>query len=100
LSNMESNEYSQSLTIDGSEEEGGGQMFRMSIALSQILSIPVEVTNIRANRKPPGLKDQHLTGLKTMIELTNAQAEGAKLKSQIVKYSSLGKIEKDEVKAE
>ena len=78
------------ISIDGSEEEGGGQMFRMSIALSQILSIPVEIYNIRANRTPPGLKDQHLTGLKTIAELSNATIEGDRLKSSTVKYCSKG----------
>lgn len=97
---MESNTEEEYLTIDGSEEEGGGQMFRMSIVLSQILSKPVEIINIRANRKPPGLKDQHLTGLKAMIDLTHANADGVRLKSSTVKYNSKGVIENHSVKAE
>ena len=88
MEDLDSTEY---ITIDGSEEEGGGQMFRMSIALSQILAKPVEIINIRANRTPPGLKDQHLTGLKAITELSKAKVEGDKMKSQIVKYSSGGK---------
>ena len=82
------------VVIDGSEEEGGGQMFRMSIALSQILAKPIQVINIRANRKPPGLKDQHLVGLKAMIELAGAQAAGDKMKSSEVYYESDGTLAK------
>ena len=71
----------------------------MSIALSQILSTPVEINNIRANRKPPGLKDQHLVGLLAMIDLFESSATGHKLKSSKVTYFSSPTISKPSIKA-
>jgi RNA 3'-terminal phosphate cyclase len=45
--------------------EGGGQLFRMSMALAYILKKSVRITNIRGKRgnKAGGLGHQHLAGV-------------------------------------
>ena len=50
------------LAIDGNFLEGGGQILRISAALSAILNLPVRVFNVRAGRSSPGLRPQHLAG--------------------------------------
>jgi RNA 3'-terminal phosphate cyclase (ATP) len=65
------------LVIDGSIGEGGGQIVRTSLFFSSLLGIPIEIKNIRAKRKPSGLKKQHLGIVKALKIITNAYVEGA-----------------------
>ena len=65
------------LIVDGSIGEGGGQIVRTALFFSSLLSIPIEITNIRFKRKPKGLKKQHLGVIKALKLITNAQVEGA-----------------------
>ena len=67
--------------IDGSYGEGGGQILRTSLALAAITGQDVEITNIRARRKNPGLAAQHLTSVNALCKITGGYAEGAKLGS-------------------
>ncbi|NPA84817.1 MAG: RNA 3'-terminal phosphate cyclase [Crenarchaeota archaeon] len=62
--------------IDGSFGEGGGQILRTSVALSAVTLKPVRIYNIRAKRSKPGLRRQHLTAVKALAEMTDAEVEG------------------------
>ena len=68
--------------IDGSMGEGGGQILRTAVALSAVLGVPIKVYNIRAKRKNPGLRPQHLTAVKAVAELSGARVEGARVGSR------------------
>ncbi len=65
------------LVIDGSFGEGGGQILRTTLALAIVLQKPVKVINIRVKRSNPGLRPQHLTVVKALAEISNADVEGA-----------------------
>ncbi|MEB2836571.1 MAG: RNA 3'-terminal phosphate cyclase [Desulfurococcales archaeon] len=65
------------LRIDGSMGEGGGQILRTALAVAAVLGVPVEVFNIRAKRKRPGLRPQHLTAVKALAALTDGRVRGA-----------------------
>jgi RNA 3'-terminal phosphate cyclase (ATP) len=69
------------IEIDGSNGEGGGQIVRSSLALSAITGKPFRIFNIRAGRKKPGLKRQHLACVKAAAEICDASAAGAELES-------------------
>lgn len=69
------------LRIDGSYGEGGGQILRTALALSAVLGRPVELTKIRAGRKRSGLQPQHLSCVKALAEITDAEVYGAELGS-------------------
>ncbi len=65
------------IEIDGGILEGGGQLLRVSVALAATLNTSVKVTNIRAKRKPPGLKPQHIAALKAISLISNGKLENA-----------------------
>ncbi len=64
------------IVIDGSIGEGGGQILRTAIALSAVLLKPVRIINIRAKRKNPGLRPQHVTAIKIVALLSDAEIKG------------------------
>ena len=66
---MNDNNY---LEIDGSLGEGGGAILRLSAAYSILFNKPIAIKNIRANRPNPGLRLQHLLGLKILSNLSNS----------------------------
>ncbi|OPX63038.1 MAG: RNA 3'-terminal-phosphate cyclase [Methanomassiliicoccales archaeon PtaB.Bin215] len=64
------------IELDGSEGEGGGQTVRTALSLSALTGQPFHITDIRAGRPDPGLKPQHLAGVRLMQRLCSAQVEG------------------------
>ncbi|MBU7017977.1 MAG: RNA 3'-terminal phosphate cyclase [Theionarchaea archaeon] len=74
-------------TIDGSYMEGGGQILRTSVALSALTGLPCRITHIRANRPTPGLKAQHLMGLKAAALICHAETKGMQIGSTEVEFS-------------
>ena len=71
-------------TIDGSFGEGGGQILRSSLALAAVTQTAVEVVNVRAGRKKPGLLKQHLCAAKAAATVCNGKLDGAELGSRHV----------------
>jgi len=63
--------------IDGSHEEGGGQIIRTALALSTLTGKSFRADKIRHNRPKPGLKQQHLTCISALEELSFAKVSGA-----------------------
>jgi len=74
------------IEIDGSIGEGGGQVLRTAIALSALSMKPVRVYNIRAKRPNPGLRPQHMEGVRALAMLTRAKVEGLKLGSTTLTF--------------
>ncbi len=74
------------MEIDGSRGSGGGQVLRTSIGLSALLNKPVRVSNIRAGRCNPGLRPQHLEGIKAVADFCSGELRGAELGSSEVEF--------------
>lgn len=74
------------IKIDGSYGEGGGQIVRTAVALSAVTGKPVEIVNIRANRPNPGLRAQHVTTIKCIQEISNADVKGLSVGSKQVTF--------------
>lgn len=75
------------VTLDGSEGEGGGQMLRSSLSLSLVTGTALRMVHVRAGRSKPGLLRQHLTALRAAAELSGAKVEGAELGSREVLFA-------------
>jgi RNA 3'-terminal phosphate cyclase (ATP) len=74
------------LKIDGSYGEGGGQIIRTAVTLSSITGTPVEIENIRSGRDVPGLRPQHITGIKILAKICNAKVGGLHVGSTTLRY--------------
>jgi len=74
------------LKINGEHGEGGGQIIRSAITLSCITKQPIHLENIRKNRKVIGLRPQHLTAIKIIQKITNAEVIGAEVGSTELKF--------------
>lgn len=73
-------------TIDGSTGEGGGQVLRTALSLAAILGQPIQITNIRAGRKQPGLRPQHVQSVKAAAALCNARLDGVQEHSRELRF--------------
>ncbi len=74
------------IEIDGSLGEGGGQIIRSSVALSSIFKKPIKIMHIRAKRKEPGLRPQHLQSVLAAAKLCSARIEGATVGSTQIEF--------------
>ncbi|MDQ7823085.1 MAG: RNA 3'-terminal phosphate cyclase [Candidatus Eremiobacteraeota bacterium] len=76
----------QVISIDGSTGEGGGQIIRTALALSVITGKPFSITAIRAGRREPGLKEQHLTCIEAARAISQASVTGNTARSPALSF--------------
>lgn len=65
------------VVLDGSEGEGGGQILRSALSMSLITGRPFVIQNIRARRKPAGLRPQHLACVRGAEAISGGRSQGA-----------------------
>jgi RNA 3'-terminal phosphate cyclase (ATP) len=68
--------------IDGSHNEGGGQILRTALTLSLATLAPFQIEKIRAGRKQPGLLRQHLAAVRAAAQVGHAEVRGDAINSQ------------------
>jgi len=72
--------------IDGSMGEGGGQILRTSLALACITGRNLHIENIRAARRKPGLAKQHLICVRAACEICGGQCKGEAIGSKVLDF--------------
>jgi RNA 3'-phosphate cyclase len=72
--------------IDGSLGEGGGQILRTSLSLATIFGKPIRISKIRAGRREPGLRPQHLHAVLVSSKISGGRVQGAKVGSTEIEY--------------
>lgn len=87
------------IEIDGGWGEGGGQIARTAVGLACALGEDVTIYDIRKGRKQPGLRHQHLAGIKLCAEMCDAETSGLEVGSTRIDFSPRsntgGKFEAD-----
>ncbi|MHC4172634.1 MAG: RNA 3'-terminal phosphate cyclase [Planctomycetota bacterium] len=76
----------ETVLIDGSAGEGGGQILRTSLALSCITGKSLHIENIRAARRNPGLAKQHLSCVQAACQICDGQCHGVALGSGVLDF--------------
>lgn len=74
------------VTLDGAEDEGGGQLLRSALSLSLITGRPLRLRGLRARRSPPGLRPQHLACLRGAEAISGGRSEGAQVGSEALTF--------------
>jgi RNA 3'-terminal phosphate cyclase (ATP) len=74
------------LVLDASHGEGGGQVLRTALALAVALTRPVVLERIRVHRARPGLQPQHLTVVRALAAIADAQVDGDALDSTALSF--------------
>ncbi|HET6575182.1 MAG TPA: RNA 3'-terminal phosphate cyclase [Fimbriiglobus sp.] len=74
------------IELDGSHGEGGGQILRSALALSILTGKPFKLVNVRANRKPPGLRPQHVMSVKAASDICRARFKGGSVGSSTLYF--------------
>ncbi|TAL23878.1 MAG: RNA 3'-phosphate cyclase [Nitrospirae bacterium] len=78
------------IEIDGSLGEGGGQILRTALSLSGLFMKPFRIFNIRKGRKKSGLMPQHLTCVRAMQLISDAEVTGGKIGSPELVFEPRG----------
>jgi RNA 3'-terminal phosphate cyclase (ATP) len=76
----------ESIHIDGSQGEGGGQIVRSSLALSLVTGRPFTIENLRGRREKPGLARQHLTAVRAAAQIGSAEVDGDEVGSRFITF--------------
>ncbi|MDR4498161.1 MAG: RNA 3'-phosphate cyclase [Candidatus Scalindua sp.] len=74
------------IKIDGSFGEGGGQILRTALSLSCITGISFTLFNIRKKRKKPGLRPQHITCANAISEISSGRVYGGETGSTTLTF--------------
>ena len=74
------------MQIDGSYGEGGGALLRIATALAAVTGRSIHLDHIRANRPQTGLMPQHLSAVKAVSLLSQAEVKGLEIGSEEIEF--------------
>ncbi len=80
------------IEISGDLLEGGGQIVRTSLALAAVTGKDVRIDRIREKRPNPGLQAQHVTAVKALGAICDAESEGLFVGSRELTFKPRGHI--------
>ena len=75
------------ITVDGAQKSGSGTLVRSAVALAALLGQPVRLINARQRRHQPGLRQQHVTGIRACAALCGATVDGVHVGSSTFEFA-------------
>ena len=75
------------ITVDGAQKSGSGTLVRSAVALAALLGQPVRLINARHRRRQPGLRQQHVTGVRACAALCGATVDGVHVGSSTFDFA-------------
>ena len=75
------------VVLDGGEGEGGGQILRSALSLSLVTGRPLHLHHLRANRRPAGLRPQHLACVRGAEAISGGTSEGAEVGATEIRFT-------------
>lgn len=76
----------ETIFIDGSVGEGGGQILRTSLTLSCITGKCLHIENIRSARRNPGLARQHVCCVQAACQICDGKSKGVEQGSKVLDF--------------
>lgn len=73
--------------VDGASGEGGGQIVRTACALSALTGLECQIREIRAGRRTPGLRPQHVTAVRGLARLCGARTSPLRVGQRELTFS-------------
>lgn len=70
------------IIVDGAQMSGSGTIVRYAVALAALLGKPIRIIHARERRREPGLRPQHVTGVRACAGLCGATVEGVEVGSR------------------
>ncbi len=80
------------VVIDGSRGSGSGTIVRTAVAIAGLTGRPLHIYNVRAARKNPGLRQQHLGAVEAVARLTGGRLQGATVGSRAFDFEPSGQV--------
>jgi len=74
------------IEIDGSQKSGSGTIVRDALTYAILVQDELRIRNIRAKRREPGLRPQHLKVLEAAAQLSGALIEGGFVGSEEIRF--------------
>ncbi len=74
------------LEIDGARKSGSGTIVRDVVGFASLTGREVHLRNIRAKRRKPGLRPQHVSAVKAVAEICGGRIRGAEVGSSAITY--------------
>lgn len=75
------------IQLDGTFGEGGGQIVRSALALSALTNKGFRIKNIRGGRSKPGLKAQHMAGIRALREICGSHTNEVEIGSTYLEFN-------------